>query len=252
MNSFENIIVEHRDAVDWVTLNRPESFNSLTGDMAYELWSYFREVADNKETRVIVLRGKGEGFCSGLDLKSFQTGVGSPAKTKYIKEIVKEIWACPLPVVTLVHGVAIGAGFSFALASDIRIAGESACMRIPFTKLGLAGSELGTGYFLPRMVGASVAAELSYTGNFLGADRALQLGLVSNVVADSELEAAATLLVDEMAKSSRTALRKTKELLHKGLVVDDLDAIVDLESYTNETLSRSPKFKEAIGAFMKK
>lgn len=252
MDSFETIKVDHRDAVDWVSLNRPESLNSINGDMAYELVTYFRSVADSKQTRIVVLRAEGEGFCSGLDLKSFQAGTGSPEKARFIPDIVRAMWDCPHPIVTLIHGVAIGAGFAFALASDIRIAGESARMRIPFINMGLAGSELGISFLLPRHVGMSVAAELMYTGNYLKADRALQLGLVSNVVPDNELESAATELTGNMLKSTRVGLRKTKELLKKGMAVDELSYVIDLEAYTQETLAKSREFKETISAFSNK
>jgi enoyl-CoA hydratase len=147
-------------------------------------------------------------------------------------EVILKMRSCPQAIVSLVHGAACGGGFSFALASDIRIAGRSARMNVAFVKIGLSGCELGTSYFLPRLVGMSVAAELMMTGNFIHADRALAIGLVSTVVEDDALEQAARDMTGHLLAASPTGLRKTKEMLTRASEIEDLAAVIALEERT--------------------
>jgi len=193
------IKIEKRGAVDWVTLNRPDKLNALDGELIEALHRYFGDLAQDRDTRIVVLRGAGRAFCAGLDLEIGAEKSADPqdrfALQRRIAEIVMRMRYCPQAIISLIHGPACGGGFALALASDIRIAGESSRMNAAFIRLGLSACDIGVSYFLPRLVGASIAAELMMTGDFILAERALHLGLVSRVVADDALESAAEPLI---------------------------------------------------------
>lgn len=256
MTKYTTISVVRDGAVDWLTLNRPDRLNAINGTMVNELWSYFCDLQSDYSCRVVVMRGAGRGFCAGLDLTWFNTrDEGMPAGATdtgpgpSLAEIVLKMRSCPQVIVSLVHGAACGGGFSFALASDIRIAGASAKMNVAFVKLGLSGCELGTSYFLPRMLGTSVAAELMMTGRFIHADRALAMGLVSDVVEDDQLEATARNLVKDLLAASPMGLRKTKEVLTRASEIEDLAAVISLEERTQMVCMQASSFQENIAAF---
>ncbi len=259
MVGFETLKLERVGAVDWLTLNRPERLNALTGPMVRELWGYFRDLSDDFSRRIVVIRGAGKAFCAGLDLKAVDdpdqampTGRGDKAPEASLAGIVRLMRSCPQPIIALIHGPACGGGFALALASDIRIAGESARMNDAFIKLGISGCELGLSYFLPRMVGLSVASELMMTGDFIDAARALSVGLVSRVTADEAMEAAAQELIGRMLATSPLGLRKTKATLNLAMKLNDLDAVIDLEEHTQLACMQSGDFVEARRAFAEK
>jgi len=237
MSQYETIRVVRSGAVDWLTLNRPERLNAINGTMVDELWNYFSRLHNDFTCRIVVMRGAGRAFCSGLDLTWFQESGGQAPGAGDSEEgpgpslasLIVKMRSCPQPIICLVHGAACGGGLNFVLASDIRIAGQSAKMNVTFVKLGLSGCELGTSYFLPRLVGHSLASELMMTGRFLHAERALASGLASEVVPDDQLDSAARALVGEMLSVSPVGLRKTKETLAKASEISDLAAVIALE-----------------------
>ncbi|HWA02735.1 MAG TPA: enoyl-CoA hydratase/isomerase family protein [Rhizomicrobium sp.] len=256
----ETLIVERRGRVDWLTLNRPDRLNTITGTMTRELCAYFRGLKQDHEVRVVVMRGAGRAFCAGLDIKEYTApggdrtpdGAGRSRPGDHLFDIVELMRACPQPIVALVHGPACGGGFAFALAADIRIAGASARMNDAFVALGRSGCELGLTYFLPRIVGLGIAAELMYTGSFIDAARAERVGLVSKAVPDEELEAAAAEFVDPMLRTAPFGLRMTKETLNTSLRIGDLRAVIDLEERAQMLCGRGPDFEEAMKAFLEK
>lgn len=256
----ETLIVERRGRVDWLTLNRPERLNTITGTMTRELCGYFRGLKQNHEVRVVVMRGAGRAFCAGLDIKEYTAaggdrtpdGAGRARPGDHLFDIVELMRACPQPIVALVHGPACGGGFAFALAADIRIAGASARMNDAFVALGRSGCELGLTYFLPRIVGLGIAAELMYTGSFIDAARAERVGLVSRAVPDAQLEEAAAEFVDPMLRTAPFGLRMTKETLNTSLRIGDLRAVIDLEERAQMLCGRGPDFEEAMKAFLEK
>jgi enoyl-CoA hydratase/carnithine racemase len=256
----QSILVERRGRVDWLTLNRPERLNTITGTMVRELCAYFRGLKDNHDVRIVVMRGAGRAFCAGLDIKEYTAaggdrtpdGAGRSKPGDHLFDIVELMRACPQPIVALVQGPACGGGFAFALAADIRIAGTSARMNDAFVALGRSGCELGLTYFLPRIVGLGIAAELMYTGSFIDAARAREVGLVSKVVPDDALEAAAAEYVEPMLRTAPFGLRMTKETLNASLKVSDLRAVIDLEERAQMLCGRGPDFDEAMKAFLEK
>jgi enoyl-CoA hydratase/carnithine racemase len=256
------LLIEHDDGIDRVTLNRPESLNALDPALIDALNTYFQGLQRNRTTRVVVLKGAGANFCAGLDLKhAMQRRAGQqepPGVTesldsqRRIADIVMLMRRCPQPIIALVQGAAAGGGFALALASDVRVATKSARMNCAFIKLGLGGCDIGTSYFLPRLVGVSVASELILTGRFIGAERALAVGLVSEVVDEDRLDAAAEPYVEAMMTASPIGLRLSKECLNMSVDAGSLEAAIAMEDRNQVLCSRSEDFNEGIRAFLEK
>jgi enoyl-CoA hydratase/carnithine racemase len=256
------LLIEHHDGVDRVTLNRPDSLNALDPAMIDALNEYFQRLQRNRTTRVVVLKGAGANFCAGLDLKHAmkrRAGQQEPPgvtesldSQRRIADIVMLMRRCPQPIIALVQGAAAGGGFALALAADIRIATKSARMNCAFLKLGLGGCDIGTSYFLPRLVGVSVASELILTGRFINADRALAVGLVSEVVEENGLEAAVEPYLDAMMTASPIGLRLSKECLNMSVDAGSIEAVIAMEDRNQVLCSRSEDFNEGIRAFLEK
>jgi enoyl-CoA hydratase/carnithine racemase len=255
---YQTITVERRGQVAWLTLNRPDRLNTLTGTMVRELCGFFDDLQKDYATRLVVMRGAGRAFCAGLDIREHlggdrvPEGAGRTQPGYHLFDIVRLMRACPQPIVALLHGPACGGGFAIALAADIRVAGESVRMNDAFVTLGRSGCELGLSYFLPRIVGLGIATELMYTGAFIEAQRALQVGLVSEVVPDNQLEDAAALFVEPMLRTAPLGLRMTKQTLNSVLKIDDLSVVIDLEERAQSICGRGPDFEEAMQAFLEK
>lgn len=256
---YKTITVEKRGQVDWLTLSRPEALNSISADMVGELNDYFGKLYHDRTVRVVVMRGVGKAFCAGLDIKEhggrdpgaipFGGGFGFQG---WLADVYIKMRRCPQPIVSLVHGPACGGGFAFALASDIRIAGESARMNAAFIRIGLSSCDMGVSYFLPRLVGASIASELMLTGRFIQAQRALAVGLVAEVVPDDQLEAAAQPWVDDLLNASPMGLRMTKEGLNMAIDAGSLEAAMAIENRNQLMTAGSKNFAEGMRAFIEK
>ncbi len=257
--TYRTFIIEKRGAADWLTLNRPDALNAVSLAMADELNDYFGRLYNDRAVRVVVMRGAGRAFCAGLDIKERTEGDHASAPfgggfgfQGHLADVYIKMRRCPQPIVALVHGPACGAGFAFALASDIRIAGESARMNAAFIKIGLSACDMGVSYFLPRLVGGSVASELMLTGRFIHAPRALATGLVSEVVPDDHLEAAAQPYVDDLLGASPMGLRMTKEGLNLAIDAPCLEAALAIENRNQLMTSTHPNFIEGMNAFLEK
>jgi enoyl-CoA hydratase len=159
---------------------------------------------------------------------------------------------CPQPIISLIHGPACGGGFAFTLASDIRIAGQSARMNAAFIRIGLSACDIGVSYFLPRLVGVSVASELMLTGRFINAERALRVGLVSEVVPDDKLAEAAKPYLDEMLTTSPLGLKLTKECLNMSVDAGSLEAAIAMEDRNQILCSQTNDVREGMRAFLEK
>lgn len=258
---YETIRTHRADHVLRVTLDRPERLNALDGRMIGELRDLFWNLADDGDTRVVVLRGAGRAFCAGLDLKEQGARGGSVADAgipaalrlqRRVSEIVLLMRRAPQPIIAAVHGAASGGGFAIALAADVRIAGESARMNAAFIRIGLSACDVGVSYFLPRLVGASVASELLLTGGFIDAARAERTGLVSRVVPDADLDDAAASLAADMLRNSPLGLRLTKECLKHALDAGSLEAVIAMEDRNQVLATRSGDFREGVAAFLGK
>lgn len=247
---------------DWVTLNRPDSMNALNRQLVDDLLDYFGKLYWDRSVRVVVIKGAGKAFCAGLDLKERANATPDGAHTRgpnaglvsqrRISEIVMRMRRCPQPIISLVHGPACGGGFAIALASDVRIAGESARMNAAFIRIGLSACDIGVSYFLPRLVGVSVASELMLTGRFINAARAERVGLVSEVVPDAKLEEAVQPYLEEMLTTSPLGLRMTKECLNMSVDAGGLEAAIAMEDRNQILCAQTEDFGEGVAAFLQK
>ncbi len=253
----ESLLIDEQGPVAWVTLNRGDQLNTLVMPMVDGLVDYFRRLAQRPEIRIVVLRAEGRAFCAGLDLAADGSGAeptpqGIYAMQKRIGNIYRAMRACPQPIIALVQGAACGGGFSLALAADIRLAGQTAKMNAAYIRAGFSACDMGCSYFLPRLVGLSVASELMMTGRFIHAQRALATGLVSEVVPDDELVAAAQPYIDEMLKTTPMGLRLTKEGLNHSIDAPGLEAAMAMEDRQQSLVAMTADCGEAQRAFFGK
>ena len=258
IKDYETLAVERDGPVDTLWLNRPNELNAITTPMVSELRHYFDHLLENQQTRVVLMGGKGKAFCAGLDIKAasdtsvprpFGAGMGFQG---YLAEVYMKMRRCPQPIISLIQGPACGGGFAFALASDVRIAADNARMNAAFIKLGLSACDMGTSYFLPRLVGTSVASELMLTGKFIDAERSLRTNLVSEVVPEAELLATAKAYAEEMLLASPMGLRLTKEGLNVAIDAPGLEAAIAIENRNQVLCSRTADAKEGMRAFIEK
>ena len=256
----ECLLIENRGAIEIVTLNRPERLNAMSADLIEALDSYFRGVQKRLDVRVVILRGSGRAFCAGLDLDPaawpdnpsagpVQNGWATQRAIATVMQLMRQ---CPQPVIGLVQGAACGGGFSLLLSSDVRIAAPSARMNAAYIKIGLGGCDMGSSYFLPRLVGASIASELILTGKFIHADRALQCQLVSAVVDETDLLDAGLELAEEMLATAPMGLRLTKDALNRNIDAPGFEAAIALEDRQQVMLAQTEDFVEAKRAFAEK
>ena len=257
MSNYETIDIDVRGEVHWLTLNRPDRLNAINTQMATELGRYFGDLYQDRSCRVVVMRGAGRAFCAGLDIKDPDGLKGAPfgggfGFQGHLADVYVKMRRCPQPIISLVQGAASGGGFAFALASDIRVAGESMKMNSAFIKIGLSSCDMGVSYFLPRLVGVTFASEMMLTGRFVDAGRALSIGLVNQVVPDSWLEKAGQVFVDEMLATSPMGLRLTKEGLNMSIDAGSLEAAMAIENRNQVLCSGTEDFKEGLQAFVEK
>jgi enoyl-CoA hydratase/carnithine racemase len=249
------LALERRGGVEWLTLDRPQQFNAIDPVMADELLDYFGRLPSRDEVRVVVLRAAGRHFCAGIDLATVDALSASiPAGLRIqrqMAQIVLGMRRCPQPVIALVQGAACGAGFALMLAADVRYAAADARMNVAMARIGLTGCDMGISYFLPRSVGASNAAELMMGGRFVDAERALRIGLVSDVVAADALQAKAEALCAEMTGMSPLGLRLTKEGISLAADAPSLEAAIALED-RGQVLCFGPYMQEGVAAFREK
>jgi enoyl-CoA hydratase len=246
------------DHVRVVTLDHPERLNSLSFALVSDLYDALARVGADNRCRVVVLTGAGRAFCSGLELEH----AGMPPGTEdmgrhrmgmrameYMGGIVPALRALPQPVIAAIKGPAYGGGMCLSLGADIRLAGESAVFCGAGISNGLAGTELGVSWLLPRAVGTSHAAEILLTGKKVGAAEALRIGMVSQVLPDGALLDAAVAMAEQMCAFSPFGLALTKDTMWAALEVGSLRAAVDLENRTQLLAGHTGNLDEATAAF---
>ena len=258
MSSEQVLVVKREEQVEWVMMNRPEQRNALNGELVDALVEYFEGLRQREDVRIVVLGAAGKHFCAGADLSSnaFDVNNRHPRAIwntqRQIARIYLAMRKCPQPIISMIQGAACGGGFSLAMASDIRIAGESAKMNAAYIKIGLTGCDMGSSYFLPRLVGTSVASELLMTGRFIHAERALAVNLVSEVVPDKQLPVAAQAFVDDMLLTAPMGLRLTKDALNMAIDAPSLEAAMAVEDRHQSLLALTDDMTEAGIAFFEK
>jgi enoyl-CoA hydratase/carnithine racemase len=251
------LLIEARGQIEIATLNRPTRLNALSEGLVDELNDYFGGLAARPAVRVVILRGAGRGFCAGLDIQedrsSDETPVLRTLRTQTsIGNIYRKMRACPQPIIALGHGAAAGGGLSLMLAADVRYAAPGFRCNAAYIRIGLGGCDMASSYFLPRLVGASLASEMILTGRFIDAERALSAGLVSEIVAEDELLDRGVALAEEMLATSPWGLRLSKQALNLNIDAQSLDAAMAIEDRQQVILSATEDHKEALAAFLGK
>ncbi len=262
------IRVERRGAVGTIAIDRPERFNALDVRTAQDLRRAGLGLARDESVRCVVLRGRPEVFCSGVDLEYVRTGgrpedlqyltPGAPDSGRrgaifkqileYVNSTISEIRRAPKPFVAAVEGVAAAGGLGLALCCDLVVASERASFEWAYGKTGLSGAESAT-FLLPRLVGLRGALDLALLSPRLDAHAAERRGLVSQVVAADELEAELSTLADRLAAGPTAALARQKRLLNRAAGMDELDAHLDAEVAALVESADSDEFAEGLEHF---
>jgi enoyl-CoA hydratase/carnithine racemase len=249
--------LERNDNIATLTFDRPDKLNALTFDTYADLRDLLTELPHRDDTRVLVLRGEGRAFCSGGDVDEI---IGATldmrpdellAFTRMTGDVVKAMRECPVPIVAAVHGTAAGAGSVIALAADFRVVARSAQFAFLFTKVGLAGADMGAAYLLPRLVGLGRASQLLILGDPLPAPEAERYGLVSELVDDEKLDKAAQALARRLSDGPAHAYAQTKALLSRELDMS-LSGALELEAMTQALLMNGADYREFHAASTEK
>jgi len=242
------------DGIATVTLNRPEKLNALTFQSYADLRDLIAELPHRGDVRVLVIAGEGRGFCSGGDVEEI---IGELQKmeaaellefTRMTGAVVKALREVPIPVVAQINGIAAGAGSVVALASDFRLLSSKASFAFLFTKVGLAGADMGSAYLLPRIVGAGRATELLMLGDKVDAETALRIGLANSVHEPDDLADAAGALAQRLASGPALAYGTTKSLITRELDMD-LGSSIELEAMTQALMMKTHDHGEFYAAW---
>ena len=253
------VLIDHpAPHVARITLNRPERLNAMSIDLVIELWDALDVVAAENDSWVVILTGAGSSFCSGLDLKDYgiipnidglQVGRIAQRSMRYYSRLVPKMRSIPQPIIAAINGPAFGGGMCLSLGADLRIASASAVFNATGIVNGLASTEMGISFLLPRLIGAAHSNDLLLTGRRIGADDALRMGLVSRVEADDTVAGVAVDMASEMVKFSPYGLAMTKETLWANLEVASLAAAIELEDRNQLMMGFTNNLPEAIRAF---
>jgi len=256
------VLIDHvRPGIAVLTLNRPERLNAMNYDLVRGLYDTLDELETDRSCRVIVLTGAGRGFCAGLDLSE---GASPPTTSglgraqagmtvqKLIAGLVPRMRSVPQPIIAAVNGAASGGGLALALASDVRVASESARFNVAFIRVGLSGCDIGVSWMLPRLIGASRGFELLLTGLLIDAAEADRIGLVTRVVPDDKVLDSALETAELIVGNSPFGVRMTKEVMWSQLEIGSLQAGIDLENRTQVLSSFTGDLTEAMAAFVEK
>jgi enoyl-CoA hydratase len=250
------------DGVTVITMDRPEKLNAMNEALVTGLHSALESAGADPDCRVIVLTGRGRGFCAGLDLGGFgvapDTGQGSGrvqqgfSVQQHIAGLIPRLRRLRQPVIAAVNGPASGGGFALVLGSDVRIAARSARFNAAFVRIGLSACDIGTSWLLPRLVGAGRAHELMLTGRIFDAEEALRIGLVTDVVDDGLLMDRVLEEAALIARNSPMGIFMTKEVMWSALEIPGQAAAMDLENRTQIMTSFTEDHREAMASFLQK
>lgn len=259
--SYEHILCEISDRIATITLNRPDRLNAWTPKMAGEILHALKTIDEDDSAMVSIITGAGRGFCAGMDLSAGGSTFDSSARETGAEDdeslpstgvIIKTLLDLKKPVIAAINGPAVGVGVTMILPMDIRIASESARIGLVFVRRGVV-PELASPWFLPRIVGVSKAAELLYTGRIIGAQEALDCGLVSRVVPDDQLMDVAREMASEIANNAAPVpLALTKRMLWQFLSMNDPEKADEINIAYFAWTGMQPDCKEGINSFLEK
>jgi len=244
------LLVETRDRVRWLTLNRPDRRNALDREIMTDLREAIVQGGDDPSARVLVIAGAGGAFSAGADLKaSREIPAHEDVLEVYYNPVIRAIRHAAKPVIAAVDGVAAGYGCSLALACDVRLASQRARLSLIFVKIGL-GLDGGASYFLPRLVGAR-AHELALTGDMVEAAEAERIGLVNHVYPIEGFAERVHAYAERFAGQAPLAMANIKQSIDRGLDAG-LDEVLENERYLQQEVLRSEDFNEGARAFLEK
>jgi 2-(1,2-epoxy-1,2-dihydrophenyl)acetyl-CoA isomerase len=253
--SYDSLILEIKDGVGLIRLNRPDDGNAITLEMAGEMLEVAIRCDEDPEVRAVVLTGSGKMFCAGGDLKVF--AAQGERISSYLKKVTQALHAAisrfnwmDAPVVGAINGTAAGGGLSLALATDIVIAAESAKFTMAYTKVGLT-PDGSSSYFLARLVGLRRAKEMMLLNPVLSAGQALEWGLINRVVADDLVLPGALEIASQLAKGPTLALGEAKRLILSG-ATESLESQMEKESRAIAAMAGNPDGREGVAAFIAK
>ncbi|UCG23738.1 MAG: enoyl-CoA hydratase/isomerase family protein [Chloroflexota bacterium] len=252
--SYETILYEEDQSVATITFNRPESLNAFNNQMIAETISAVKAAGRDDAVRCVVMTGSGRAFSSGQDLKAVQSrekefSIGDHLRQGFNK-VVKGIVSLEKPVIGAINGVAAGAGFGIALATDLRIASHTASFILAFGRIGLV-PDSGASWTLPRLIGYARAYEMAVTGEKVTADKALEWGLINQIVPAEQLPEVVSAWALSLASGPTMAYGLTKRAMYRG-ATSSLDDALAYEAYLQEITGRSDDFKEGVLAFVEK
>ena len=237
-----------------LTLNRPERKNPLTFDSYAELRKLFRALTHASDVKVVVLTGAGGNFCSGGDVHEIigpLTKMSMPellAFTRMTGDLIKSMRLCPQPIIAAIDGICAGAGAMMALAADMRLGTAQAKTAFLFTRVGLAGADMGACALLPRLIGQGRASELLFTGRVMSADEGLQWGFFNALHASQDLPGEAHKLAHQLASGPTFAHGMTKNMLHQEWAMT-LDQAIEAEAQAQAICMQTKDFRRAYEAF---
>lgn len=256
-----------------LALNRPDKLNAISFQMEEELHELFDHLMINLDCRVLIIKGEGRSFCAGTDLqeglilnskknpegyeKYYFLNIPEPIKRKIyhqwrISQIYVKMRKISQPIIAIIQGAAVGGGFGFAMASDIRFASKDAKFINGSINIGLTGADVGGSYFLPRLIGMSRAAEILYTGRSVDGIEAEKIGLISKVVQKEILLDIAIQKAEELLKKSPLGLRMTKQAVNLSLDSPSLENLLQYENSSIVLTFSSKDVNEASSAFFEK
>ena len=249
-----SILIKIENQVAYVTLNRPEVFNSFNREMALSLQSILDDCEHNNEVRSIVITGNGKAFCAGQDLKEVTSPELNPGFKKILEEhynpIITRIRAINKPIIAAVNGVAAGAGANIALSCDLVVASNKASFIQAFSKIGLI-PDSGGSFFLPRLIGFQKATALMMLGDKVTAEEAEELGMIFKVISSESFNEEVEKLAVKLANMPTKALGLIKELLSKSMT-NTLEQQLELEGKLQIKAALSEDYTEGVNAFMEK
>jgi enoyl-CoA hydratase/carnithine racemase len=253
----QHFLWQVKGAVAWITLNRPERKNPLTFDTYAELRDLLRRLPYAEDVNVIVITGSGGNFCSGGDVQEIigpLTHMSMPELLNFTRmtgDLVKAMRACPQPIIAAVDGVCAGAGAILAMCADIRLSTPRSKTAFLFTRVGLAGCDMGACAILPRIIGQGRAAELLLSGRSMPADEGLAWGFYSRLIPPEELQGAAQDLAKELAQGPTFAQGMTKTMLNQEWNMG-LDQAIESEAQAQALCMKTEDFRRAYEAFSAK
>ena len=240
-----------------ITLNRPERKNPLTFDSYAELRDMFRTLEQSTDVKAVVLTGAGGNFCSGGDVHEIigpLTQMTMPEMLEFTRmtgNLIKAMRLCPQPIIAAIDGICAGAGAMMALAADMRLGTPRAKTAFLFTRVGLAGADMGACALLPRLIGQGRASELLFTGRGMSAEEGLQWGFFNSLHESGELLAAAQAMAKNLASGPTFAHGMTKTMLHQEWAMT-LDQALEAEAQAQAICMQTQDFKRAFDAFSAK